>query len=49
MSEYIQVFITAGADVFAKDNHDKTALHYAAQSGAVETMQALITMGLDKY
>ena len=43
----LQMFIDAGADVFVKDIHEKIALHYAAQSGSVNAIKDLITLGLD--
>jgi len=43
----VQILMTRGADVSAKDRNGRTPLHHAARNGFVEIVQLMITAGAD--
>ena len=45
--EHINLLITAGADVNARDGRNFTSLHRAAERGYIEAVEILLTNGAD--
>ena len=45
--EVVELLITAGADVNAKEKYEKTPLHHAAKAGYYEIVELLIAAGAD--
>ena len=45
--EVVELLITAGADVNAKEKYEKTPLHHASKAGYYEIVELLIAAGAD--